>query len=361
MLLNILVTGAAGLIGGEVCSRLIARGHAVHGLVHRRKDVLSNDGTQVALTSILSGDVTKEGLGLKKDAFPTGFDLVIHCAASLEFDAPQAKLDAINVEGTGNVVHFSRTHNAALLHVSTAYVCGENNGVITEDPVASDTKFGNYYESSKASGEAMVQASGIPYLIARPAVVMGDSVTGKIREFPSICNLFRLLARGSISLLPTTQGASFDLVPIDYVAGGIATLAEHLADDKNDASGSIFHLNSPNPTPVKNLAKALGGFAHFPQARVVNFDSYFPDMLPSSQVRVMEKMLATFGTYLQRDPRFDDANFRAITGLTCPPTGEAYLLRLISYAIEAGYLPAAGKTQSPSASASEHAGNACPA
>lgn len=352
-MLNILVTGAAGLIGGEVCARLIARGHIVHGLVHRRKEVLANDGTPVALTSVISGNVTKAGLGLKDSAFQGKLDLIIHCAASLEFDASPEKLGAINVEGTRNVVAFAKANGAKILHVSTAYVCGERDGVIAEEPVSPDTQFGNAYEESKAAGEAVVRESGLPFIIARPSVVMGEAASGRIREFPSICNLFRLLARGSISLLPVTENANFDLVPIDYVAGGIVTLAEKF----DSAMGGIFHLTSGDPVRVSSLAAALAKFPHLPTARVVDYGSYSPDMLPTSQIRVMEKMLTTFGTYLQRDPHFDDGEFRAMTGLKCPPTGEAYLLRLISYAIEAGYLPSAPDAPSPS----EHAGNACPA
>lgn len=359
MLLNILVTGAAGLIGGEVCARLSARGHSVHALVHRRREVLANDGTPVALASVISGDVTKPGLGFSEDeakAIAGRLSLVIHCAASLEFDAPRAEIDPINVGGTLNVAMFARAHGAKLLHVSTAYVCGEQNGPIPEVTTAAGQrfgpKFGNSYEASKAAGEAVVQASGVPFIIARPSVVMGEAASGRIREFPSMCNLFRLLARGSLSLLPATKTANFDLVPIDYVAGGLVALAEGLTTGAG-YEDSIVHLCSATPTPVRSLVEALGKFDHFPKAQAIEFDAFSPAMLPASQARVMDRMLAVFGTYLRRDPHFDDSKFRALTGLTCPPTGEAYLLRLISYAIDAGYLP--------QAAVSEHQDTALPA
>lgn len=363
MLLNILVTGAAGLIGGEVCAQLVGRGHHVHALVHRRKQVLANDGAPIALASVISGDVTQAGLGIDDrlaGALKGGLDLIIHCAASLEFDAPLKKLNAINVEGTRNVCAFAKACDAKLLHVSTAYVCGELDGPIAEIPVPKNTPFGNSYEASKAAGEAVVHKSGLPYVIVRPSVVMGEAASGQIREFPSICNLFRLLARGSISLLPATENANFDLVPIDYVASSLAELAERM----DEANRGIFHLCSASPTRVRSLVDALGQFAHFPKAKPVDFEAYSPDMLPSSQARVMEKMLATFGTYLHRDPHFSGSNFRALTGLKCPPTGEDYLLRLISYAIKAGYLPQAPEPvsgASKTSAISEHQDSACPA
>ncbi len=36
----ILVTGATGLIGSELCGQLVERGHAVIALVHRRYEIL---------------------------------------------------------------------------------------------------------------------------------------------------------------------------------------------------------------------------------------------------------------------------------------------------------------------------------
>ena len=118
-MLSILVTGAAGLIGGEVCARLVARGHRVHALVHRTPEVRGNDGALVPVAGVLRGDITAPGLGLTD---PPHIDLVVHCAAALEFDAPEEILTAINVEGTRNACAFAAGHGASLIHVSTAYV-----------------------------------------------------------------------------------------------------------------------------------------------------------------------------------------------------------------------------------------------
>ena len=198
--MKVLVTGAAGLIGGELCARLAHGGHAVTALVHRRPEVLGNAGRVVPVAAVLRGDVTQPGLGL--GARPPALDLVIHCAAALEFDAPEAQLSAINVAGTRHAAAFAKAAGARLLHVSTAYVCGLSEGPIAEAPVAPGTRFANNYEASKAAAEAVVRASGVPQAIARPSIVLGDSATGAIREFPAICNLFRLMARGTIRTLP---------------------------------------------------------------------------------------------------------------------------------------------------------------
>ena len=332
--MRILVTGAAGLIGGEVCARLAARGHQVSALVHRRPEVRGNDGEQVVLAEVLRGDVTRAGLGLEEPG--ARFDLVIHCAAALEFDAPEDVLAAINVEGTRNVAAYAHRWRARLLHVSTAYVCGLTQGVIHEAPVPTGTRFANGYEASKAAGEAVVRDSGAAWLIARPSIVLGDSETGAIREFPSICNVFRLMARGTVRVLPVGAQATLDLVPIDFIAEGIARLAERM----ERAPGTYVHLASGDPLPAAALPRALARFAHLPQVQVVEPAAFDPADLPLMERRVLERVLASYGTYLDGHRRFAAHQARALTGLACPPTDEAWLDRLIAYGIARDYIPA---------------------
>lgn len=344
-MLRILVTGAAGLIGGEVCARLAARGHRVTALVRRNPVVRGNDGAQVAGIAIVTGDVTAPMLGIE----PASQDVVIHCAAHLEFDAPEAELQAVNVEGTRNALAYARAAGAAFLHVSTAYVCGDRTGEIVEGPVPGGTRFTNRYEASKAAGEALVTASGVPFAIARPSIVLGDSQTGAIRDFPSLCNVFRLMARGKVTVFPTSAEATLDLVPIDHVAAGILALAEAM----EAANGGWFHLVADTPLPAAELAHGVARVAHFPDPASVAPEEYDPARLRPTERLLAERMFATFGAYFTRSPRFDASNFRALTGLACPATDAAWLDRLIAYGITRGYLPKPPVSARP--------GNAAPA
>ena len=63
-MLSVLVTGAAGLIGGEVCARLAARGHRVTAMVRRNPEVRGNDGALVEGVETVAGDVTQPLMGL---------------------------------------------------------------------------------------------------------------------------------------------------------------------------------------------------------------------------------------------------------------------------------------------------------
>ena len=331
--MRILVTGAAGLIGGEVASRLAARGHGVSALVHRNPVVLSNCGGRPALHAILPGDVTRRGLGLDT-AIASDHDLLVHCAATTRFDLSDAEYRATNVEGVANALEFARIGGMAFLHVSTAYVCGERNGVIQEDDPLPATHFANGYEASKAAGEALVVASGLQWAIARPSVVVGEFDSGVIRTFGTIYSAFKLIAEGRVRQMPSTADAAIDFVPIDHVAAGIVALAEDMAK----AAGGRYHLVSAWPVPVATFAAAIGSYPHLCAPKLVSPDSLDPNALPPLERRLYARVAGLYGSYFQRDLRFGDRHFRTLTGLTCPPTGLPYLKRLIDHCIAVGFL-----------------------
>jgi nucleoside-diphosphate-sugar epimerase len=313
----------------------VARGHAVTALVRRTREVRGNDGSSVPVARVVSGNITQPLMGLVPSDHD--IDLVIHCAASLEFDAPEDDLERDNVQGTYSAVEFARACGASFLHVSTAYVCGLNDGVILEEPVPAGTRFANGYEASKARAERVVTGSDVPYAIARPSITLGESAAGRIREFPSLCNVFRLMARGKVTVFPVDPVSTLDLVPIDHVAEGLARIAERM----DEAQDGYYHLTACEPLPSSELAHGVGRIAHFPDPLVVSPQDYVPTLLSPMEQRVASRMIATFGSYFTRSPRFDDSRFRALTGLACAPTDSAWLDRLIAYGISSCYLPAA--------------------
>ena len=331
---TILVTGAAGLIGGEVCARAVAAGHRVLALVRNTPVVRGNDGVEVGVTRTLAGDVTQPDLGLGAQDIGA-IDCVIHCAAALDFDAPRAVLDPVNVEGTRNVVSFANLRSARLIHVSTAYVCGTAEGTILEGPVPEATHFANNYEASKAAAERVVEDGAASWCIARPSIVLGEHGSGTIRDFPALCAIFRFMAQGAMPVLPASSAATLDLVPIDHVAQGLLSLAE--AGDA--ACGRHFHLVSGSPLPARILADVVRAVDHFPDPVVVDPAQFDPAALSPTQRRVAARMLATFGGYMTRAPHFDDGGFRALTGIACPPTDAQWLRRLVEYGIGRGFLP----------------------
>ena len=336
--MRILVTGAAGLIGGEVARRLVTAGHRVTALIHRNPAVLGNDGRPVALHGIVKGDLTRPLLGWSEaehDAVAHGRDLIVHCAATTRFDLSDEEYRAVNVEGTGRIVKLARTGNTALLHIGTAYVCGARDGPIAEDAPLPATGFANGYEASKAAGEALVAASGIRHAIVRPSIVLGEYATGAIRHFVAVYAAFKLIATGRVRQLAAREGATLDFVPIDHVAPGIIAVAERMTQ----ADGGRFHLVSGQPIPVAAFAAVIGAYSQFHAPALVPPDRFDPAALPPAERRLYAHVVRLYSSYFQRAPLFGDGCFRALTGLACPPTGPAYLARLIDHCIARRYLP----------------------
>src|SRR5260370_25019204 len=65
------------------------------------------------------------------------------------------------------------------VHVSTAYSSGYIEGRIGESLHAEPASDPTEYTRTKRAAERRVAESGVPYLIIRPSVVIGDSRTGR--------------------------------------------------------------------------------------------------------------------------------------------------------------------------------------
>ena len=335
--LRILVTGAAGLIGREVCAVLAGRGHAVTGFVRRR----AAPRTQMpqAIRRV-EGDIAEPLLGLTA-GLAAQLDLIVHCAAVTGFSLPDATYQRINTGGAANVLGFARSVSppVPVLHVSTAYVCGAAEGVVAEAP-ATPARFNNGYEASKAAAEALVLASrggGQIAAIARPSIVVGRWTDGSTDTFGSIYHLIRLVAEGRIRVLPACAGASLDLVPLDYVVSGLVDIAEHMVQ----ADGQVFHLAAGCPVPLAALARVADHFPHLQTPRFLPPGQFRPSVHTARDRWLQEQVIDAYACYLRPSPRFATANLAALTGRRCPPVDAAYLRRLVAHAVSAGLLPAA--------------------
>lgn len=353
--MQILVTGAAGLIGSEVVRRLVDAGHAITALVHRTHSIVANDGRVVpshlwsgppdpGTVVTMAADVRLTGLGLTVDPHP---DLIVHAAASTAFDADPKIYRRVNIEGTANVIALAEREGTPLLHVSTAYVCGTRDGRI--DEAERGTDFTNGYEASKATGEELVMAAaarGLSAVIARPSIVVGDSRDGALREFGNIYVMFRLLAERRLQTLPAAEGATVDLVPIDHVARGIVALV-HAFDA---ARGRTFHLVGASAIPVVALGAAIASVPGLGRPHFVPAATFDLDTLPPAERRWHAATASLYTGYLRRAPRFDTTNADQLVP-PCPPTDAAWLRRLIAACVARGFVTARLDSASPTTAA----------
>ena len=336
---TVLVTGAGGWLGGEIAARLTAAGAQVTALLRRPGLVLGNDGDAIPVARTMLGDIAAPHLGWDPLMWRTearAHELIVHCAALTRFDADPARAHAVNVGGTREIVEFATAGRARLLHVSTAYVNGTRDGDVWETtPV--DGSFNNIYERTKALAEDVVRQSGVPAVIVRPSIVLGDLRTGRVRTFGTFYFLLKAFAEGWVTRMPAEPWATLNLVPIDHVVDGIVALISGF----EKAAGKTFHLTADQPTPMSAFAETLSQFPGLVAPEFVSPAAFVP---PAGAA--FRRLIAPYAPYFRRNPRFIDDNFLSVTGMACDMIDSEWWERLVAFALEAGFLGAAQASRS---------------
>jgi len=191
---------------------------------------------------------------------------VIHCAADTRFDRPLEDSRRVNVLGTGNLLRLAQqcARITKFLHVSTVYVAGRCAGRIPEAALTHSARFSNSYQQSKYEAEDLVRScsGSLPVAIARISSIIGESGTGRVRQFNHIHQLLKLFPQCAIPMAPYDPAASVDVVPSDWVAEALTRLFQD-----HFASGAVYHLcasDTENFTVEEMLAETHRLFALHP-------------------------------------------------------------------------------------------------
>ncbi len=174
--MKVLVTGVAGQLGHDVMNELAARGH--EGVGSDLAPAYSGiaDGSAVTKAAYVPMDITNAAQ-VREVISAVRPDAVIHCAAWTAVDAAedadkQAKVQAINVQGTANIAAVCRELDCKMMYISTDYVFN-GQGETPWDPDCKDYQPLNVYGQSKLGGELAVSGALEKYFIVRIAWVFG--------------------------------------------------------------------------------------------------------------------------------------------------------------------------------------------
>ena len=169
--MRIAVTGASGVLGRGLASRLLIQGHDVVGMARHRPD------NWPSAAGFVTADV-RDAAAVKR--FAAGADVVAHCAWATS-PGPEDRISSqVNIEGTSNVIAAAQENGVGrVVFPSSAHVYGEGSAARTEDAAATPLSVDGRH---KARAEELLAASGVPSVAVRSALIVGRGVDNWVRR-----------------------------------------------------------------------------------------------------------------------------------------------------------------------------------
>lgn len=239
---TVFITGATGLIGGELVRRLTSCGVGrIFCLIRPKPDqtpsqrlaarLARSDGgatpTTRTVLEAVAGDVTSPRFGMNRQDFArvaASTNLIIHCASELSF-IRDASCRETNIAGMQNLIDLTRAcrPESRLVHISTATVCGtvSHRCVSEADCVDSTNGHHNEYTRSKLVAEEVLRASGLPALVVRPSIVLSADLPAE-NFAKAILWFLPLLAE--FDAMPVDPDSRVDVVPVSFVVDSMIEL-----------------------------------------------------------------------------------------------------------------------------------------
>jgi dihydroflavonol-4-reductase len=194
---NILVTGAAGLVGSELTKQLLDKGYKVTAIYNTIPFHLTHSNLIIKQCDILDTYSLEE---IFQD-----ITHVFHCAAVVSFEPKnKSQLFKINIEGTENIVNACINSDVQkLIHVSSVAALGRINDseVITEEMNWNEETSKSVYGKSKYLGELEVWrgiGEGLQAAVVNPSIILGGDNwdNGSSTLFKSAYSEFKYYTEG---------------------------------------------------------------------------------------------------------------------------------------------------------------------
>ena len=206
---TILVAGATGMLGSEICRQLTTAGKSVRGLVRGSSDPEKVNRLKSIGVETVQGDVRDRG---SLDKACEGITYVITTVSAMPFsyEAGVNDLQTTDVEGTTNLIEAAKAYGVS--HFVFTSISGSNT-------IASPLEWAN------REVERRLKESGMAYTILRPSAFMEVWLSPAVGFDPA--NAKAVIAgngRNPISWISLRDVAQFAVASLDHPAAKNATL-----------------------------------------------------------------------------------------------------------------------------------------
>jgi nucleoside-diphosphate-sugar epimerase len=269
---RVLITGANGFIGSNLCRHFIDASYEVYGLVRRTSDLRFLEGMPV---SLVYADLSEPG----PIDFPAGLGCVIH-AASLVLDTTSMEEAQRNIYDTTFNLLLQLSRQGITLkrfvYISTALVLGHRSIGISEENPGRAARGIRPYVSAKAMTEALLlqkfREKGLPVIILRPTDVYGpNDRTTSLR-----------LLRGIEDGWPTIAGTGKHILSFCYV-GNLAA-ACLLACRMRGSNGTAYTVTNGQDMTWRQLMSSF-------QARLGRKQRFFVPVIAAYAIALVLQLL----------------------------------------------------------------------
>ncbi|MDI6745297.1 MAG: complex I NDUFA9 subunit family protein [Thermodesulfovibrionales bacterium] len=220
----IFIAGASGFVGGHLIDALLKNAYRFRCLARSEKvgKSLREKGIDV-----VSGDIT---IPETIEGALDGVDFIIHLVGIIE-EKGSSTFKSVHVEGTRNLI--AEAKRAGVKHFFYQSALG-----------ADKTSLSGYLRT-KAEAEEIVKASGIPFTIFRPSLIIGkwDGFTKKLRDIIKIAPVIPIPGAGKARLQPV------------YINDWVKCMLKVIAPP--DSFKGIFEIGGPQQLTYNEIVKTL--------------------------------------------------------------------------------------------------------
>ncbi len=234
--MRVLVTGATGFIGGHMTASLRDAGQKVRALAR----TMPPPERRIEETEYVSGVDVAERATLTPEMF-ADIEAIVHLVGIIQEAKGGQTFERIHVEGTKNIVEAAKQ-------------AGFSGRFVYMSAIGSDKDAPAEYSRTKAAAEELVKASGFPYTIFRPSIVIG-------RDGEFVAQMEDLIRQGGLPFkfpfpfipVPGSGNNKFQPIDVDQLC---AAVVKALADPAT--AGQIYEVGGATQVTFNEL---LAGFA----------------------------------------------------------------------------------------------------